>query len=831
MSNRKFQYMSRFQIFFLAVLLSSPIINFAQPGNMPDANFQITGIVLDSVSGKPVEYATIALVSVRDSSIAGGGITDATGRFNFTSKTPGRFMLRVNFMGYANKNIGPLQMKPGSGPLFDQGKILIAPSSVALSGVEIVAEKPLIELSIDKKVVNVAQNLNTSGGTALDVLKEVPSVEVDQDGNVSLRGSENVTILIDGRPSTMTGADRRAAMEQIPASSIESVELITNPSAKYSPEGMTGIINIILKKKKGSGLNTLLSLNAGTKNKYSGSFSASYSTDKWTLFGNYNYQNRQRSGTGESERTTYDLIDSYFLHQDFDEIHGNESHNIKIGGEYYFSPKLIFAASASTFIFSDWEDEDVMNYTMNPDDIYTLIYRNHSIEDASMRNWDFNMNLKKRFAKPKHEMTLDFSMSNGNRQDSSFNRITYLEEDFETVSSESPEWAKTVSPNLNAVKTLKLDYVYPFNDSTKLEAGFDGSMRAIDADSRYFNYSFSDQDFIFNDTTSNHFLYNENIGALYANYSTKIKKWGLSLGSRIESASTNAREADSSDNKKTYYSWFPTAAVSYKLSKVQEIQLTYSRRINRPGFRDLNPYIDYSAYPNLRGGNPYLDPEYVNALELSYAWYSKKGTIMPTIFYRRINDVISRYRMNINDSVYLMTMENYTSATSYGFEMIYTYKPLKWWTTTISGSWYRHVVDGSNVETSITAEGYGWQVRNSNSFRLPKSWEGSLSFFYNSPKSTGQGTRGAMIMSDCAIKKGFFKDKLAISLNVRDLLGTGRFKMSFKEEDYEMVMNRRMEGRIFMLGITWKLTGDYKSKEKRGNGNGNNGGDIDDGGF
>lgn len=823
--------MSRIAILFQALLtLTIPTILIAQPGNMPEVNFQVTGLVLDSISGKPVEYATIALISVRDSSVAGGGITDATGRFNFNSKTPGRFMLRINFMGYAIKNVGPIQMKPGSGPLFDQGKIFISQSSQSLSGVDIVAEKPLIELSIDKKVVNVAQNLNMAGGTALDVLKEVPSVEVDQDGNVSLRGSENVTILIDGRPSTMTGADRRAAMEQIPASSIESVELITNPSAKYSPEGMTGIINIILKKKKGTGLNTLLTLSAGTKNKYSGSFSLSYSTDKWTLFGNYNYQNRERIGTGESERITYDLIDSYFLHQTFDELHANESHNIKIGGEYYFTPKFIVAASASTFIFSDSEDENVMNYTMNPSDAYTLIYRNKAIEEASMQNWDASLNVKKRFAKPKHELTFDLAMSNGNRQDSSFNRISYLESDFETYSSITPEWAKTVSPNLNSVKTLKLDYVYPFNDSTKIEAGFDGSMRAIDADSRYYNYDFAGQEFVFNDTTSNHFLYNENIGALYANYSTKIKKWGLSLGSRIESASTNAREADSLDNKKTYYSWFPTAALSYKLSKIQEIQLTYSRRINRPSFRDLNPYIDYSAYPNLRGGNPFLDPEYVNALELSYAWYSKKGTIMPTVFYRRITDVISRYRMNINDSVYLMTMENYTSATSYGFEMIYTYKPLKWWNTTVSGSWYRHVVDGSNVETSITAAAFGWQLRNSNMFRFKNSWEGSLSFFFNSPRVTGQGTRAAMIFSDAAIKKGFFKDKLAISLNVRDLLGTGQFKMSFKEDDYEMVMNRRMEGRIFMLGLTWKLTGDYKSKERR-NGNGNGGGDVDDGGY
>ncbi len=823
--------MLRFRTIFSIQILFLPLFLIAQPGNIGDANFQISGIVIDSVSGKPVEYATIALISLRDSSIAGGGITDAGGKFLFSAKSYGRFMLRVNFMGYANKNIGPIMLKPGSGPLLDQGKILISPSSVALSGVEIVAEKPLIELSIDKKVVNVAQNINTNGGTALDVLKEVPSVEVDHEGNVSLRGSENVTILIDGRPSTLTGANRRAAMEQIPASSIESVELITNPSAKYSPEGMTGIINIILKKKKGSGLNTLLSLNAGTRNKYSTSFSVSYSTDKWTLFGNYSYQNRQRHGTGVSNRTTYNLINSYLLHQDFDEKSKNESHNLKVGGEYYFSPKLILSASASASVFSNFEDGNVMNYTKNPSDIYTMIYRSHSLEQVSMQNYDFSINLKKRFSKPKHEISIDFLKSNGDRTDSSFNRINYLEEDFETLSTETPEWTRTLAPNISGINNLKIDYVYPFNDSTKLEAGFDGSMRAIDADSRYYNYSFANQMYIFNDTTSNHFLYNEDIGALYVNYSTKIKKFGVSVGSRIESASTNAREADSSDNKNTYYSWFPTGAISYKLSKVQEIQLTYSRRINRPSFRDLNPFIDYSAYPNLRGGNPYLKPEYVNALELSYAWYSKAGTIMPTVFYRKIHDVISRYRMNINDSVYLMTMENYASATSYGFEMIYTYKPLKWWTTTISGSWYRHSIDGSNIETSITTEGYGWQARNSNMFRLPKSWEASLSFFYNSPKATGQGIRGAMFMSDCAIKKGFLKDKIAISLNVRDLFETGRFKMHFIDEKYEMTMNRRWEGRVIMLGFTWKMTGDYKSKEKRGNNNANGNMDIDDGGF
>lgn len=816
------------RLFTLLFFFSTALTIQAQPGGMPDVNFQVNGTIIDSLSGKPVEYATVALISLRDSSVAGGSITDASGKFSFAVKVPGKFILRINFMGYANKDVGPIMMKPGTGPVFEQGNILIAPSATALGGVDIVAEKPLIELSIDKKVVNVSQNMTSAGGTALDVLKDVPGVEVDQDGVVSLRGSENVTILIDGRPSTLTGANRRAALEQLEAGSIESIEIITNPSAKYNPEGMTGIINIILKKKKGTGLNTLLSLNAGTRNKYNGSFSLSYSTDKYTIFSSYDYGNRKRIGEGWSNRTTYDLTDSYFLHQDFDEESHDISHGGKIGGEYYFSQKFIAAASISGNFSTGSGLENALSYTKNPDGTLTSVFKNNVVEDERRWNFDAMLNLKKRFAKPKHEITFDISYSNGFSSDSSFNRISYLEDDFLTINDESPLWSLTASPTYSRINTLKIDYVYPFNDSTKLEAGFDGSYRSIDADSRYSDYLFPSAEWQFNDTTSNHFLYDEQLAAIYLNYSTKIKKWGFSLGSRIEAAGTNAREADSTDNKRNYYSWYPTGAISYKLSKLQEIQLTYSRRVNRPDFRSLNPYRDYSAYPNIRGGNPYLDPEYINSFEISYAWYAKFGTLMPSLFYKQINDVMSRYRQNINDSVYLMTWENYSSAISYGFEMIYTTKITKWWNMNLSGQWYKLEIDGSNVETSITGESFGWQVRAGNTLRLPKKWDAQFSFFYNGPRFTGQGTREAFIMSDLAVKKTFNNDRLSLSLRVMDVLNSMKFNVVFEEEDYEMEMLRRHEGITFFLGLTWKLTGDYKSKEKK---RGEQNGGMDDDGF
>ena len=436
-----------------------------------------------------------------------------------------------------------------------------------------------------------------------------------------------------------------------------------------------------------------------------------------------------------------------------------------------------------------------------------------------------NINFRQRFKKPKQELLVDLYYSNSDDVDSAFNRLSYLESDFETVSMETPEWTKTISPTLNKVYNAKIDYVHPFNDSTKLELGFDGSWRRTDINSEYLNYDFNTQLYSFDTIRSNHFLFDENIQAIYVNYSTKIKKWGISLGSRLEMASTNARETDSVDHVRSYNSWYPTGAISYKLAKTQEIQLTYSRRINRPRSRSLNPFVDYSFYPNLRTGNPYLDPEYIHSLELTYVYYSKKGTFMPSVFYKKVNDVMSRHRVALNDSVFLMTWENYNSATSYGFEMIYTRKFFPWWSANFSGTWYRVEIDGTNVETDITGDSYGWQARVNNQFRFPHDFEMQFSAFYNGPRFTGQGTREAFFMSDIALKKSFFDKRLALSIRVRDLFNTAEFRINFADETYDFNMKRRRDSRTLWVGLTYKLSGDYKQKNKRSGGEGMDGDD------
>lgn len=812
------------------LILSISILSKAQmpQGELPE--FRVSGIVKDSVSNKPIEYATIALIRMKDSTIADGTITDAKGMFNMKVKTAGRFKIRISFMGYETKTTAPVMLKPGNSPIINMGEIKLNPSVNMLGGFEVKAEKQLVELQIDKKVINVDQNLTATGGTALDVLKDAPSVEVDQDGNVSLRGSENVTVLIDGRPSSMTGANRKAALEQIQASSIETVEIITNPSAKYNPDGMSGIINIVLKKKKGSGFNSLLSLNAGTKNKYSASYSASYSTDKLSVFASYDYGNRSRKGTGESARETFSLIDKYRLRQNSSEENRNESHAIKAGFDYRFTDRNIIALSVNGMLFRDKENSNSWAMYEDTASKPTSSFRSLGIEKGGMQNIEATFNYKHKFKKPLHEITTDIIYSMGTGEDSSYNKINYFESDMTTPSSEDPYWTLTKGPTGNNILTTKVDYSLPINDSTKFEAGAQNVYRTIDMNTKYFLYDFPTSEYLFDPLSSNHFLYDENITAIYGTYTSKIKKIGFSAGLRAEMANTNARVADSSDNKKTYYSIFPTAAISYKFNKSQEIQLTYSKRINRPSFHDLNPYIDYENYPNLRSGNPYLDPEYIHSFEISYAWYGKKGSFIPSVYYKRVNDVISRYRQQLSDTVFLMTVENYNSAESFGLEMIFTRSLTKYWKTNLNGSIYRSIIDGSNVETSITGESYGWNARMNNSFTLPKGFDLQWSFNYNGPRFTGQGTRLAFFASEIGIKKTFFDKKLTVSGRVSDLFNSMRFGMEFEDETYKQTMKRVPEGRIFWIGITWKVTGDYKPKErKRNNDNGGNG--MEDDGF
>lgn len=823
----QFTFMKIFSIISVLIFVGISFSVKAQPGGQgQDQEFSITGVIKDSISGQALEYASVALFRVKDSTLVNGAITNEKGAFTMRQQGAGKFFLRITFIGYGEQVWGPFMRKPGGEALIDLGEILISPSAATLRGVEIIAEKPLIEMTLDKRVVNVEQNLNTSGGTALDVLRQVPSIDVDYEGVVSLRGSSNVTILIDGRPSTLTGSDRKAVLEQISASSIETIEIITNPSAKYDPDGMTGIINIVLKKKKGQGLNGMFSVNVGTREKYNGSMSLSYSTDKFSIFGSLDYGDRLRSMDGESHRETFALTNNRFIDQSFIGNHHSLSKSGKIGFDYAINNKNTISFTAGANLRNGDDIEHIGTTNSDSTSVANLFYYNTGLEFDNRNSFDYNLNYRKRFKKPTQELMVDFSFSNGNSKDSASQRTEYFLPDEVTPNGEDALMRRTFGNTINRVFTGKADYTYPINDSTKLELGIQSIFRTLDNDNSvlYFDYVSGNWQ---NDTSeSNHFIFEEQVHSAYFNLSANRGRFGFSFGSRFEQASTTSALADKDEEfDNSYFSWFPTAAISYKISKQQEFQISYSKRINRPDFHSLNPYIDYANYPTIRGGNPFLDPEYIHSVELGYAFYSKKVTLMPSVFYKRVNDVITRYRKMLNDSVAFMTLENFASATSYGVEFIFTYNPAKWWKMSGSTSAYLIKIDGSNIETEITGDAWGYDAKVNNNITLPYKIEMQLSGFYNGPGFTGQGYRKSFFSSEIAFKKDFLQNRLALSLRVSDIFNSMKFGMDSEDDYGRFEMLRRPEGRVFWFGITYKLKGNYKPKERKRSGEGGDNGE------
>lgn len=790
---------------------------------MPE--FTISGKVIDSLSNNPLEFVVIALYQTKDSILVNGTTTDINGNFVLKHKGIGNFYIQVSFVGYANKIIPNIILNPRSGNFnINIGTIKLRPSAYLLQSIEVVAEKPMIELRADKRIINVDQVLTSKGGTALDVLENVPGVEVDEDGNVSLRGSQNVTILVDNRPIALLG-DNKTILEQINAEEIENIEILTNPSAKYSPEGTSGILNLQLKKQKSFGLNSMIRVSGGMMNEniedfskfkpflspFSAMFVISYDAKKFTVNLQYSPRYNKHYEKGSTYTENYNLNEMHYLNQNNYGNHGGWNHNLQ--GTIEWRPNnnntLGFYA-AYRYRLNSGESTTWAEYLdtlKNPTQIYNII---RTSNDTS-QNMSFALYYTHKFPKKDHKLDVNASLYPSYSPRMNIIKRNYFESDYTTPSETmQPFWNKTFSISDNLQGYLKIDYSYPFNDSTKIEGGFESNLRIYDMDTRYYKYLFNENIYLLDSMQSNHFLYDEYVNALYAVFNTKIKKWGFSLGLRGEMTNTNARQADSTDNKNTYYSLYPTGAISYNINKKQQIQFSYSRRVYRPWFGYLNPYIDYSSYPYISSGNPFLKPQYINSFEISFMQYFKKGLIAPSIFYRKTTDMISSYIKQLNDTVYLTTFENFKSSNSYGLEITFQYRIADYWNLMLNTVFHYNVIDGSNVDASVKSESYGGFARLNNQFKLPKNWNIQWMIMYRLPTETGQGKRGGFLNSHLSVQKSW--DRLELSMTVRNLFNTAHFKMEYYQPTYYSLIKNYHGGLGIRINIKYKLFGNYKEK-------------------
>ncbi|NTW31860.1 MAG: TonB-dependent receptor [Bacteroidetes bacterium] len=807
-----------FKTFFLIVLLYTLSLSLnAQNKSSNSGTGSLSGVIVNSYTNAPLEYAYIVIYKAQDSTLVTGGISDVSGKYKIEKVPFGKYYLAINLIGHKAQKISNIFISPKE-PDKIVDTIRLDQGAAILDAIEIKEKKQSVEYTLDKKVINVEKNLVSAGGSAVDVMQTIPSVTVDIDGNLSMRGSSNITVLIDGKPSTLTGSSRSAILDQIPASSIESVEIISNPSAKYDPDGMSGIINIILKKKKERGYHAVFTANAGTGDKYNGSISLNYSKNKINLFTNYDTRLNNSKGFSEMKRKTFlNDIDTTYLEQNGTSKRNSISHNVKLGADYLLNDKNSFSISAIYGYSNDVHSDNNKSKTFDFNKLLSDYYINSGKESGIENSFDYLFYYKKLFAKKGEYITLDASYSTSTETETCDQNIQYYNiSDLITPADNTPELQNSDRIDKSNIGNIQLDYTNQLSVKSKLEAGYKSIFRSIDNDYIYKEFIYTSN--LWQDTSllSNHFLYQEQIHSAYTTYSNTIKKFEFQIGLRFEEALTNSTQRTTDQKyKKDYFSIFPTVHLNLKLVKDNSLQLSYSRRVNRPNYNMLNPFVEIPSPGILHYGNPYLTPEYIDSYELGHLKYWKKSSLNSSVFYKQINDAIQRYTYLDSNGFQNSTARNISKGISYGLEFVLSREFVKWWKVNATFSYFKTIMKGTTDGTDLTNSNYSWTAKLNSNTTIFKNLDIQLLGNYRAPMVTLQGSMKAMYFADIAIKKDLFKNKLNVTLRLSDIFKTMKFEMESSGSNFIIQNMRKRQSRVLYFGLTYKINGEAKTKEKK----------------
>ncbi|MFD3001415.1 TonB-dependent receptor domain-containing protein [Pontibacter toksunensis] len=809
-------YYSRLSIFLFFLL--SPLALLAQDGT---ALGRVTGTVVQGPQKTPLGFANVVLLTPHDSSLVTGATTDISGKFVLERVPFGSYTLRVSIVGYPTKFVSNVAVSQDN-PTVALNNVAMGAANTRLSEVEITAERELVEYDLDKRVVNVSQDISAESGTVADVLQNVPSVTVDIDGNVSLRGSSNVTILVDGKRTSLANL----SMDQIPANLIESIEIVTNPSSKYDPEGTSGVINLILKEDKNLGLNGTATVNVGTFENYNTSINLNYGLGKLSLNGGYDFRHRTRPGVSSTFTTYYgDSLDYTYLDQVRERQSLDINHNFRLGADYQLSPK--HAISASAFYRTDYEEDtgDLL-YRFLGEDRGLIGTRTRQTEEGEEGyNMDLNLGYRQTFEREGQELTADLVYTNNADDEES----EWVDQNMEVLTRQY-----TLTNDKNRRFTAQADYVHPFSENSNLEAGFRSSLQRLDEDASFYDYNYEVGQFLFNDTISNRFVYDEHVHSLYANYSNKFRSISYQFGLRAEQTLTTAdQRTQDMVYENDYFSLFPSLFVTHDINDDNKVQFSYSRRINRPRSRFLNPFVDRSDRFDVDFGNPQLNPEFINSLELGYLKYWGSSSFNVSTFYRHTTDQIQRLRrpaVVTEDGETFTRLEttfiNLASGASYGVEFAGTHTVGNWWRLNGSLSGFRTDLNDSQGDTELSNSQFSWNTRVNSTMTVWKDLDIQANAFYRAPMATIQGRREQLFSADLGLRKDVLDKRGTVMLRVSDIFNTRQWNfVSFEEGVFRSESNNRRQSRIIYVGFTYRINSD--AKRERGNDDREDGGDGD----
>jgi outer membrane receptor protein involved in Fe transport len=802
--------MKKFLYHFL--LLTLVISAFTFESQAQGGGAQINAKLVDATNNEAVPFATAVIINRRTKATVKAGQTTAEGNLSIPNLPAGVYTFKISYVGYQTMVRDSISIKDNQ--IVNLGTIKMkAAKGTALNEVVIQGQKAAMQLGIDKKVFSVDQSLVSEGGSATDLLANVPSVQTDIDGNVSLRGSSGVRVLIDGKPSLIAGGNVAQILQSIPASSIESVEVITNPSAKYDAEGQSGIINIVLKKNTKLGFNGNVALTAGNRENYNANTSLSFQNSKFNLFGNYSYRygNRIGGGFNNIQYLNTAVGSPVFADQLTDSRSLDKGHNVKAGIDYNIAEKSVLSFSGGFNIRTNDQLEylniDKLNAQRGP---VELSNRNND-NNGKGNSFDLNLDFAQKFKKPKEELIFNLNFSEGNNDNYQFYNTDIY--NVNGISANDLIFERNLRDGWNRNYNIQADYVRPVGTAGRIEAGYRTQIRNADSETDARSLSDSTGTYLKNYAVSNSFDSKEQIHAIYLNYQNQIGNFGYQLGLRGEDAELNTSSGQFSPSnvvyspgKVAYTRIYPSVFLSQKLQNEQQIQLSYSRRVNRPRGWDTNPFLDVSNPLSWQQGNPNLKPEDVHAFELGYSKYFKKVSFISSLYLRQTNDVIQRVRSEPDvNGVTVTTPQNLTRNISSGVELISKVDLIKVWNFTANVNLYQSKIEGVPAFGILENSGFSWNANLTNNFTLPYNISLQVRADYRAAEVMAQGKRNAMYGVDAGAKYDFPNKKSSLSLNVRDVFSTRRWSMTTEANNTIVNFERYMQGTMANLTYSYRF--------------------------
>ena len=777
-------------------------------------NGSISGKVVDTKTTEPIPYATIVVKDMADKTVT-GGITDELGVFEIKKIPEGKNIVEVQFIGYQTFST---EINLVAGNLKQNlGTIGLVEEAANLEEVTVVAETSTIVQKVDRKVINVGKDLTSAGTTASELLNNVPSVSVDsQTGNISLRGNENVRVLVDGKPTNISAAQ---LLQQIPSTSIKSVELITNPSAKYNPEGMSGIINIVLHKNANQGFNGAINsgATAGHYVRYNTSTNMNYKTGKVNFFGNYGYNGGDNYNFGFVQRDGINF-------QDFTFVNGRDSHLFKVGADIYIDDKN----TISLYTTQNWFESVGQGDVLIMDEL-----ENELMSDATnFQNNDnhtqtYNVNYTRDFEKEGHNIEFEINYSVADAPEDALNSDALLA--VSDLGFRTLNYFNTIDNERNNT-LINVDYTNPLSKNSKLELGLEYRVNNTD------NFNVTDQErLLFDDKNeaigteeigNSSFQYDRNIYSAYANYNHKFGKLNMQIGARLEQYEIEGNfTQDGQDDAGVtdeIFSVYPSAFLTYSASEKNQYQLSYSRRVDRPSIQQVNPIREWSTPLITSIGNENLVPQFTNSVELNYTRKIKGGSITLGTFYRKINDVISRITFqdpaDVSETRQILTFTNFDDTDAYGVELSSNFKIAKWWNVNTSIDFYSQkqfgIVDLVNPDaTTVEVTNEVFNARISNSFRASKKVRFQLFAMYRGPREDIQWDVDEMWMINAGANLNVLDGKGTITFRVNDIFEGMKFQFN-SSNPFIQDGRFQWESRTSYIGFNYRFGGG-KNKAKR----------------